>query len=44
MSQAIDDLRHGHDAILSALDILDRVEAEARQGVAATALRRSSAS
>src|SRR5688572_15896145 len=36
MSQAIDDLRHEHDAILSALDILDRVEAEARQGTAAT--------
>lgn len=36
MSQAIDDLRHEHDAILSALDILDRVEVEARQGTAAT--------
>ena len=36
MSQAIDDLRHEHDAILSALDILDRVEAEARQGTAAS--------
>lgn len=36
MSQAIDDLRHEHDAILSALDILDRIEAEARQGTAAT--------
>ncbi|MBF9197381.1 hemerythrin domain-containing protein [Microvirga terrestris] len=35
MSQAIDDLRHEHDAILSALDILDRVEAEARQGTVA---------
>jgi len=32
MSQAIDDLRHEHDAILSALDILDRVEAAAREG------------
>ena len=36
MSQAIDDLRHEHDAILSALDILDRIEAEARQGTVAT--------
>ena len=36
MSQAIDDLRHEHDAILSALDILDRIEVEARQGTAAT--------
>jgi hemerythrin-like domain-containing protein len=36
MSQAIDDLRREHDAILSALDILDRVEAAARQGTAAT--------
>jgi hemerythrin-like domain-containing protein len=32
MSRAIDDLRHEHDAILSALDILDRLEAEARKG------------
>lgn len=36
MSQAIDDLRHEHDAILSALNILDRVEAEARKGTAAS--------
>jgi hemerythrin-like domain-containing protein len=36
MSQAIDDLKHEHDAILSALDILDSIEAEARQGTAAT--------
>ena len=36
MSQAIDDLRREHDAILSALDILDRIEVEARQGAAAT--------
>lgn len=36
MSQAIDDLRHEHDAILSALDILDSVEVAARQGTAAT--------
>ena len=35
MSQAIDDLRHEHDAILSALDTLDRVEVEARQSTVA---------
>ena len=36
MSQAIDDLRREHDAILSALDILDRIEVEAKQSTAAT--------
>ena len=36
MSKAIDDLRHEHDAILSALDILDRIEADVRQGTVAT--------
>jgi hemerythrin-like domain-containing protein len=36
LSRAIDELRHEHDAILSALDILDQVEAEARQGTVAS--------
>ena len=36
MSQAIDDLRHDHEAILSAWDILDRIEAAGRQGTASS--------
>ncbi len=37
MSQAIDVLRHEHDAILMALKILDQISDEARQGKATSA-------